>query len=335
MPDDAKNDPNGLRALADGVRQSNRRAIARAITLVESHRDEDLDAASDLLGFLGSDTRKPALRLGISGVPGVGKSTFLEAFGSYLLRRGLRVAVLAIDPSSTVSGGSVLGDKTRMATLASSDQAFVRPTPGAGASGGISPRTREAMAVLEAANFDVVLVETIGVGQSETAIHDLVDYLLLLVLTGAGDELQGIKRGVLELANGIAVTKADRDNRERAESAARELRSALKILHAARPAGPATVFTCSALEDLGIAEIWSELEQGHRERVESGALEQLRRDQGVLWYERRVQEEAIRRWLQDPRFQRAFEAQRQAVADGRTTPFAAARAAFGSSEPER
>ena len=234
-----------------GVRGGDRAVLGRAITLIESRHEQHQDLAEQLLTRLMPDTGR-AIRVGITGVPGVGKSTFIDALGTSLTAAGRRVAVLAVDPSSGVSGGSILGDKTRMPRLGVDDHAFIRPSPSAGTLGGVAAKTRETMLICEAAGFDVVLVETIGVGQSETVVSDMTDFFLALMLAGAGDELQGIKRGLLELVDMIVINKADGDNQVRAEQAAREYRN---VMHYARPSdGDWTppVLTCSALSGTGV-----------------------------------------------------------------------------------
>ncbi|HWP67091.1 MAG TPA: methylmalonyl Co-A mutase-associated GTPase MeaB, partial [Candidatus Limnocylindria bacterium] len=224
----------GVNELAAGVRAGDRRALAKAITLVESTRRDHQADAQRLLEQLLPYTGR-AVRLGVTGVPGVGKSTFIEAFGMHLVGCGKRVAVLAVDPSSARSGGSILGDKTRMVRLAAEDAAFIRPSPSGGSLGGVARRTREAMLVCEAAGYDVVIVETVGVGQSETAVASMVDFFLVLMLAGAGDELQGIKKGILELADALAINKADGDNLARATRAAAEYRAALNLFRHTSP----------------------------------------------------------------------------------------------------
>ena len=262
-------------ALAQAVRAGERRALAKAITLVESTRREHEDEAQALLELLLPFSGGSA-RVGVSGVPGVGKSTLIEALGMLLIEQGERVAVLAVDPSSAVSGGSILGDKTRMPRLAASDRAFVRPSPTRGALGGVARHTRESILVCEAAGYDVVLVETVGVGQSELAVSGMVDTFVLLLLAGAGDELQGIKRGIMELADVFAVTKADGDNRERADRAAAEMTGALALLRGLAP----EVLTVSALEERGIAELWSAIGE-HRARID---LRERRARQELDWF---------------------------------------------------
>ncbi|MDT0346382.1 methylmalonyl Co-A mutase-associated GTPase MeaB [Streptomyces litchfieldiae] len=267
---------------AKGVLEGSRSHIARAITLVESTRADHQRLAQrlllDLLPHAGQ-----ARRVGISGVPGVGKSTFIDAFGSMLTARGHRVAVLAVDPSSTRTGGSILGDKTRMERLAVDPAAFVRPSPSAGTLGGVAKATRESIVVMEAAGYDVVLVETVGVGQSETTVAGMVDSFLLLTLARTGDQLQGIKKGVLELADVIAVNKADGPHERDARAAARELAGALRMLHPAEEGWTPPVLTCSALQGAGLETVWERLE-GHRSALDaSGRLAEKRRDQQVEW----------------------------------------------------
>ena len=269
----------GAADLAARVRAGERAALARAITLVESRRPAHREEAAALLQELMPDTGG-AVRLGITGVPGVGKSTLIDALGMHLIGEGHRVAVLAIDPSSARTGGAILGDKTRMARLAADPAAFVRPSPAAGSLGGVAARTREAMLLAEAAGHTVVIVETVGVGQSEVAVADMVDTFLALMLPGAGDELQGIKKGLLELADIIAVNKADGALRAAADLAKAELLSAVKILAAE---APPEVLTVSATTGDGLAALWQAVE-AHRARLKaSGGLAARRRRQGIKW----------------------------------------------------
>lgn len=308
--------PVNLDELADGVRRRDRALLGRAITLVESSRPDHRDTARRLLERLRPEAGD-ALRIGISGVPGAGKSTFIEALGCRLIDRGHRLAVLAVDPSSAVSGGSVLGDKTRMEELARRPEAFIRPSPAAGTLGGVSRATREAMLVCEAAGFDVVLVETVGVGQSELLVSEMVDLFLVLVLAGAGDELQGIKRGILELADVLAVNKADGDNRERALRARAELERALAILRPVPAEDEPRVMTCSARTGEGLDELWDRLESGYRRMAADGRLASRRREQLVRWMwalvDDRLRDE-IRRHPEVRRLRQDLEA---AVRDGR------------------
>lgn len=266
-------------ALAKRVAKGERAGLARAITLIESRRAGDREAAASLIQTLLPRTGQ-AIRLGITGVPGVGKSTLIDALGADLIAKGQRVAVLAIDPSSTRTGGAILGDKTRMARLANAPEAFVRPSPSAGSLGGVAARTREAMLLAEAAGYTVVIVETVGVGQSEVAVADMVDTFVALMLPGAGDELQGIKKGLLERADIIAVNKADGANRDPARQAAAELLSAVKILAAETPP---QVLTLSATTGDGLDTLWQAV-LTHRGALEdAGMLDSRRRAQGVIW----------------------------------------------------
>ncbi len=268
--------------LVEGVLAGNRAALGRAITLIESRALEHQKEAEQLLAELLPRTGG-AHRIGITGVPGVGKSTFIEALGTSLTARGKRVAVLAVDPSSQRTGGSILGDKTRMAKLANDPRAFVRPSPTSGTLGGVARRTRESMLISEAAGFDVILVETVGSGQSETQVFEMVDFFLVLMLPGAGDELQGIKKGVLELADMIAVNKADGEQVANARRAAADLRAALHILAAGDESWRAPVVMVSALEGTGLEEVWKKMLE-HRELSErSGDFEARRQQQQLDW----------------------------------------------------
>jgi LAO/AO transport system kinase len=308
--------------LADGIRAGDRRALARAITLVESRRPADDLAAQQLLQEL-NDATGGAQRIGISGMPGVGKSTFIDAFGSFLIEHGHRVAVLAVDPSSTVSGGSILGDKTRMSRLSRDARAYVRPSPSARTLGGVSRRTRESMLLCEAAGFDVVLVETVGVGQSETVVNDMVDLFLVLVMPGAGDELQGIKKGILELADLVAVNKADGDRMAAAREAATQVSSALRIARSGEPWPPRAVLT-SALTGDGIEDLW-ELMQEHRAAAQrDGRFDERRRQQRLRWMWNAIEERLIARFRRDPSVAAALPELEKAVLAGTITPTAAA-----------
>jgi LAO/AO transport system kinase len=269
--------------LADGVLAGHRRAMARAITLVESRRADHREAAQELLVAL-LPHAGGARRVGISGVPGVGKSTFIDQLGTTLTAAGSKVAVLAVDPSSARSGGSILGDKTRMSRLAVDDRAFIRPAPTAGTLGGVAQATRESMVVVEAAGYDVVLVETVGVGQSEVTVAEMVDSFLFLTLARTGDQLQGIKRGILEIADVIAVNKADGSGEGDARRAARELAGAIRMLRGHGPDGwDVPVLTCAGLTGQGLTEVWGKVLE-HQDRMrDSGDLEQKRATQQVRW----------------------------------------------------
>ncbi|EST34367.1 methylmalonyl Co-A mutase-associated GTPase MeaB [Streptomyces roseochromogenus] len=283
-----------LDAYVKGVLDGKRAIVARAITLVESTRAQHRALAQELLTQLLPHSGR-ARRIGVSGVPGVGKSTFIDAFGTLLTSLGHRVAVLAVDPSSTRTGGSILGDKTRMERLSVDPAAFVRPSPSAGTLGGVAKATRESMVVMEAAGYDVVLVETVGVGQSETAVADMVDSFLLLTLARTGDQLQGIKKGVLELADVIAVNKADGPHERDAKAAARELAGALRLMHGKDAFWTAPVLSCSARDSTGLELVWERLEQ-HRALLDSaGRLTAKRRDQQVGWTWAMVRDELLDR----------------------------------------
>ncbi|MET7617768.1 methylmalonyl Co-A mutase-associated GTPase MeaB [Streptomyces sp. NPDC005408] len=306
-----------------GVRDGSRAYIARAITLVESTRADHRALAqrllTELLPYSGA-----ARRVGVSGVPGVGKSTFIDALGTMLTGLGHRVAVLAVDPSSTRTGGSILGDKTRMERLAVDPAAFVRPSPTSGTLGGVAKATRETIIVMEAAGYDVVLVETVGVGQSETAVANMVDSFLLLSLARTGDQLQGIKKGVLELADVIAVNKADGPHERDARSAARELAGALRLMHPADAAWTPPVLSCSARESTGLDTLWERLEQ-HRALLDStGRLAAKRRDQQIDWAWTMVHDELRDRLRSHPGVRALAPGLEQQVRDGGLTATLAA-----------
>ena len=286
-------------AIARGICAGDRAVLARAITLIESKRADHQRTARALVQALLMETGK-GLRVGITGMPGVGKSTTIDALGTYLTEKGHKVAVLAVDPSSSRTGGSILGDKTRMARLASDPLAFVRPSPSSGTLGGVAAKTRETMLLCEAAGYDVVLVETVGIGQSETAVADMTDFFLVLMLPGAGDELQGIKKGVIELADMIAVNKADGDNVGRATRAAAEYRAALHILNPRSPHWTPPVTTYSGLTGTGIAELWAQVLLHHQRMTAAGELSAHRRAQQVKWMWAMIEERLMGRLKSDP-----------------------------------
>lgn len=319
-----------------GVLDGSRADIARAVTLVESTRPDRRRTAQQVLTELLPETGK-AVRVGVTGLPGVGKSTFIDAFGTMLTGSGHRVAVLAVDPSSTRTGGSILGDKTRMSRLAADPAAFIRPSPSSGTLGGVARATRESMLIMEAAGYDVVLVETVGVGQSETAVAGMVDTFLLLSLARTGDQLQGIKKGVLELADVIAVNKADGPHEKDARAAARELASALRLLRDPAATWRTPVLTCSARENTGLGEVWQAV-QRHRAALEStGELDRRRRDQQVAWVWNLVHDQLLARLHDNPAVRAAAPALEQRVRDGTLTATTAAGellAAFGLTEGE-
>jgi LAO/AO transport system kinase len=310
-------------AWAEALCAGDRAALARAITLVESTLPAHQDLAAELLGRVLPRTGR-ARRVGVTGVPGVGKSTFIEALGMELLGAGHRVAVLAVDPSSARTGGSILGDKTRMARLSMADGAFVRPSPAGGTLGGVAARTREALLLCEAAGYDVVLVETVGVGQSETVVAGMTDTFLVLLLAGAGDELQGIKRGIMELADVLTVQKADGSNRLPAARAAQAVQAAVDTLHARAEWRP-PVLTCSAVEGTGVSAVWEAVEAHRAAQQATGALGRRREAQARRWMEDLIEDGLRDAFHGDPAVAAAWPATAAAVAAGTLAPTAAAR----------
>jgi LAO/AO transport system kinase len=310
---------------AAGVRAGSRAVIARAITLVESTRPDHRELAQELLTRLTPYAGK-ARRVGVTGVPGVGKSTFIDALGSQLTAAGHRVAVLAVDPSSSRTGGSILGDKTRMVSLASDPAAFVRPSPTAGTLGGVAKATREAIVIVEAAGYDVLIVETVGVGQSETTVADMVDSFLLLALARTGDQLQGIKKGVLELADVIAVNKADGPHADDARAAARELAGAMRLLRSADDGWRPPVLTCSALQRSGLTGVWEQIVRHQDTMTASGELAQRRRRQQVGWVWAMVRDALLDQLHANPAVAALAPEMERSVLAGTTTPAVAAEA---------
>ncbi|ADB76928.1 methylmalonyl Co-A mutase-associated GTPase MeaB [Geodermatophilus obscurus] len=311
-------------ALVEGVLAGDRRAVARAITLVESHRADHRERAQELLVELLPHAGS-ARRVGISGVPGVGKSTFIDQLGVTLTAAGSRVAVLAVDPSSARSGGSILGDKTRMARLSVDPNAFIRPSPTSGTLGGVAQATRESMVVVEAAGYDVVLVETVGVGQSEITVAEMVDSFLFLTLARTGDQLQGIKRGILEIADVIAVNKADGPGAPDARKAARELAGAIRMLRGHGEDWQVPVLTCAGLTGEGLDEVWAKLVEHQDRRKASGAFEERRRSQQVRWTRQLVRDGLEHRLRAHPGVRAAAPELEKAVLAGELTPALAAR----------
>jgi len=313
--------------LARDVAAGNRRALARAITLVESGRADHRARATDLLTALG--TGRQALRIGLSGTPGVGKSTFIEAFGCMLTGQGLRVAVLAVDPSSARSGGSILGDKTRMERLSRDPNAFIRPSPAQSELGGVARRTREAIALCEAAGFDVVLIETVGVGQSETAVAEMSDVFCLLLAPAGGDELQGVKRGIMETCDLILVNKADGDLRAQALRTCADYAGALRLLRkrARDPQGFPKALPVSALTEDGLDQAWAEIRALAGWRRDTGIHDARRVEQNRFWFHEEVRQALLARLRADPGTADRLARLEQAVADGRLSPALAARQA--------
>lgn len=314
-----------VQALASAIRAGDRAALARGITLIESRRADHQAQARDLVQAL-LPAAGQAIRVGITGSPGVGKSTTIDALGMFLIGRGHKVAVLAVDPSSARTGGSILGDKTRMTRLSAEDNAFIRPSPSSGTLGGVAAKTREAMLLCEAAGFDVVLVETVGIGQSETAVCDMTDFFLALMLPGAGDELQGIKKGLVELADMIAVNKADGDNIKRATTAAAEYKAALHILAPRSEHWQPPVVTYSALTGDGIETLWTKVLDHRRAMQASGDFAARRREQQVKWMWAMLEDKLKARLRADPAVRARVKQTEAAVADGRMTPAVAADA---------
>lgn len=311
------------RYYVDGVLGGDRLILARTITLIEStlpaHQDLARTVVDRLLPYTGQ-----GVRIGITGVPGAGKSTYIETFGTMLTGLGHRVAVLAIDPSSSRSGGSILGDKTRMERLAVDKNAFIRPSPSSGTLGGVGRKTRETMLVCEAAGYNVVIIETVGVGQSETTVASMVDFFLVLMIAGAGDELQGIKKGVLEVADAIVINKADGDNQLRAELARKEYQTALHMLMPNSPNWSPPVLTCSSLENTGIDKIWETILE-HREKMNiSGEMAEKRKTQSLDWMAFLV-DEGMRQWFYaNPYVREVLPTLRKNVEEKKTSPTAAA-----------
>jgi len=311
-------------ALIEGIRAGDRRSLARAITLAESTRADHRALADEVLEALLEHTGR-ATRIGISGPPGVGKSTFIEAFGLHVIDQGHRLAVLAVDPSSRRTGGSILGDKTRMADLSHRHEAFIRPSPGSGHLGGVARRTREAMLLCEAAGFDVVIIETIGVGQSEVAVADMVDLFTLLVSPAGGDELQGIKRGIMELADLVVVNKADGDLAAAAGRTRADYSGAVHLLRPKWEAWATEVMTCSALTSTGITEIWDAVTRFIASVGASGELVDARAHQATAWLWSEISDTLIDRFRADPVVAEHLHEAEAAVASGLRTPTRAAR----------
>ena len=320
MPPQRSDTPSpDVTTLCRGVRAGDRTVLARAITLVESKRADHQAAARRLVQDLLPATGQ-AIRVGITGVPGVGKSTTIDALGIYLTGQGHRVAVLAVDPSSNRTGGSILADKTRMPRLAADPAAFIRPSPTSGSLGGVAAKTRETLLICEAAGFDVILVETVGVGQSETAVADLTDFFLLLMLAGAGDEIQGIKKGVIELADMIAVNKADGDNVKRTTAAAAEYRAALHILVPRSPNWTPEVMTYSALTGQSIADLWARILAHRIALTATGERDRRRRQQQVKWMWAMLEDRVFAQLKTHPVLKARLPGLEHEVAQGRLSP---------------
>ncbi|GGD72270.1 methylmalonyl Co-A mutase-associated GTPase MeaB [Maribacter cobaltidurans] len=316
-------DANFVDHLTQGVLTNNTTVLAQAITLIESAKTEHQKIAVKLLEkCIGHQTE--SIRIGITGVPGVGKSTFIESFGKLLLSKGKRVAVLSVDPSSNETKGSILGDKVRMESLAKEQHAFIRPSPTGGSLGGVARKTRETIILLETAGYDIILIETVGVGQNETTVRDMTDFFLLLKLPGAGDELQGIKRGVMEMADAIAINKADGHNKKPAESAKMEFSRALHLFAAKDNGWVPKVMTCSAVENKGLTSIWSCIENFVTLSKENGFFEQTRKHQNKKWLREHINHILLRDFYEHPDISKALSVLEKKVVDGEITPFRAA-----------
>ena len=303
----------------EGVMTGDRTILGRAITLVESNAKGHIDLAQEMLKKLLPHTGN-SVRIGVTGVPGAGKSTFIEAFGNALCEQGKRIAVLAVDPSSSISRGSILGDKTRMETLARRPEAFIRPSPTGGTLGGIARKSRETMLVCEASGFDVILVETVGVGQSETAVRAMVDFFLLMLIAGAGDELQGLKKGIMELADAVVINKADGDNKIRAEAARSEFNRILHYLQPATRGWETRAYTCSALAGEGVTDIWSIVETFVERTKETGAFDDRRRTQTIEWVHTMVMDYLRSSFYAHPKVKEEMPVIEKAIVGGSLLP---------------
>lgn len=307
----------------EGIRKADRSIIGQTISLAESTNPKHRELSSKIIKEILPETGN-SIRVGISGVPGVGKSTFIEALGMYLIENGKRVAVLAVDPSSERTGGSIMGDKTRMEMLSNHDNAYVRPSPSGRIQGGVARGTRESLLICEAAKYDVILIETVGVGQSETMVASLVDFFLLLMLGNAGDELQGIKRGIMEMADLIAINKADGNNLQSAQAAQAQYQSALNLLSKKDENWKPKVLTCSALKNKGIPEIWEQIEEFIKTRQQSGALQQFRKEQNLFWMHETIKGLLVEQFYKNPSIKERIEKLNQEVRAEKVSPFEAA-----------
>lgn len=317
-----------------GILANDRSILARAITLIESNAEQHFSQAQELLQRVLPHSGK-SLRIGITGVPGAGKSTFIEAFGMHLCELGLRVAVLAVDPSSSISGGSILGDKTRMEQLSRHPLAFIRPSPSQGKLGGVHRKTRETMLLCEAAGFDVILVETVGVGQSEAIIRDMVDFFMLLVLTGAGDELQGMKKGIMELIDAIVVNKADGENKPLALKTKEEYNRILHFIHPATEGWDTKAYTCSSLFQDGMDHIWMMLQQFEKTTKASGIFDKRRKIQNKHWLYSLISDQLHLRFFKQAEVKRTLPILENAVMNGEKTVASAVDELFSIEENER
>lgn len=303
----------------EGVKRGDRMILAKAITLIESNAPKDFDKAQRVLQALLPRTGH-SLRIGITGVPGAGKSTFIEAFGQLLCQQGYKVAVLAVDPTSSITGGSILGDKTRMQNLSREPNCFIRPSPSGGTLGGVARKSRETMMLCEAAGCNVILVETVGVGQSETTVRSMVDFFMLVVLTGAGDDLQGIKKGIMELADAIVVNKADGDNLERAKITQGEYERMVEFIRPATEGWTTHAYRCSALKKTGLLELWAVMREFEKVTKQSGAFENRRKRQVIAWVKTMIDEHLHNLFYEDPVIKGRLPEVRAAVLAGVVSP---------------
>lgn len=301
-----------------GIEGKDKVVLSQAVTLVESSLKKDVDLGIELIEQLKSKVN--SIRLGISGVPGVGKSTFIEAFGSCLVDKGHKVAVLAVDPSSQITGGSILGDKTRMETLSRNPSAFIRPSPSKLTLGGVADRTRETILLCESAGYDVIIIETVGVGQSETKVHGMVDFFLLLMLAGAGDELQGIKKGIMEIADGVVINKADGDNIKNVNRARGEYTNALHMFAPNESNWQPKVLPCSSIEKTGLEEIWKMILSYQEEMLESGYFNQNRKHQNVTWFNDRLHKSILDKVLENPELKTQLDKLKAKISKGKLNP---------------
>lgn len=311
-----------IEAISKDLLRGEKRALAQAITLVESTRADHADAASEVISKCLPQSGK-SIRIGITGVPGVGKSTFIDLFGMYLIAQGKKVAVLAIDPTSQISKGSILGDKTRMNELAASEHAFIRPSPSSETLGGVARKTRETIILCEAAGYDVILVETVGVGQSETAVHQMTDFFLLLMLAGAGDQLQGIKRGIMEMCDAMLITKADGENLKAAKFAKAEYQGALHLFPPKESGWVPKVEISSAVERTGLLEVWNIISSFENWMKERNLFEKNRRDQDIQWFHETIRENVIHKFYSDPVNQTRIAQAELEIKAGRIAPYRA------------
>ncbi|PKB43930.1 methylmalonyl-CoA mutase metallochaperone MeaB [Cellulophaga sp. RHA19] len=310
-------------SLTNGILKGDKTALSRAITLIESTNSEHTKQANEIIERCLTHKTK-SVRIGITGVPGVGKSTFIERFGKRLTAQGNKVAVLAVDPTSTVTRGSILGDKTRMEELVKDENAFIRPSPSGSSLGGVARKTRETIVLCEAAGYNVILIETVGVGQSETAVHSMVDFFLLLKLAGAGDELQGIKRGIMEMADAIVINKSDGDNVQRAKKARVEFARALHLLKTQDNGWVPKVLACSALEDIGITEVWETIKDYVDTNTKNSFFDTKRQQQNKYWLLQTIEDQLKQQFYDDKNVKAELKGAINAVINNKTSPFSAA-----------